>query len=99
MNEKLKLALEKLNQNEALLEEIKKEPPKCKQDVIELAKRLGVELTEADLPFSEDMTEEELKQVAGGKTSKSDMIQGECGGIITVLCRAIFDCAQLTPTR
>lgn len=97
MNEKLKLALEKLNKDEALMEEIKKNPPKSKQDIIVLAKRLGVELTEADLPFSEDMTEEELRQVAGGKVSKSSMIQRKCSAPATALCRAVFDCAQWTP--
>ena len=78
MTEKMKLALEKYSQNEALQKEIEKNPPKSVEDVIALGKRLGVELTAADFEFGKDMTEAELDQVAGGwNKSEMDRICGK----------------------
>lgn len=66
MNEKVKKALELLNQNKEMQKEIKQNPPKSKEELIALAKRLGVVLTEADLTAKKDLTDTELENVAGG---------------------------------
>ena len=84
MTEKMKLALEKYSQNEALQKEIEKNPPKSVEDVIALGKRLGVELSAADFEFGKDMTEAELDQVAGGQ-SKSET-KKECGSSDYAAC-------------
>ena len=84
MTEKMKLALEKYSQNEALQKEIEKNPPKSVEDVIALGKRLGVELSAADFEFGKDMTEAELDQVAGGKT-KSE-IKAKCDSANYAAC-------------
>ena len=77
MTEKMKLALEKYSQNEALQKEIEKNPPKSVEDVIALGKRLGVELSAADFEFGKDMTEAELDQVAGGRGKYT--VKDKCG--------------------
>ena len=84
MTEKMKLALEKYSQNEALQKEIEKNPPKSVEDVIALGKRLGVELSAADFEFGKDMTEAELDQVAGG-IGKST-VKEHCGSGSYVVC-------------
>ena len=84
MTEKMKLALEKYSQNEALQKEIEKNPPKSVEDVIALGKRLGVELSAADFEFGKDMTEVELDQVAGGQ-SKSE-VKRACGDSVYAIC-------------
>ena len=84
MTEKMKLALEKYSQNEALQKEIEKNPPKNVEDVIALGKRLGVELTAADFEFGKDMTEAELDQVAGGLGKST--VKKICGGGMYAVC-------------
>ena len=95
MTEKMKLALEKYSQNEALQKEIEKNPPKSVEDVIALGKRLGVELSAADFEFGKDMTEAELDQVAGGR-SKSQ-VEKECGTGAVALCISSLGVMRWSP--
>ena len=95
MTEKMKLALEKYSQNEALQKEIEKNPPKSVEDVIALGKRLGVELSAADFEFGKDMTEAELDQVAGG-IGKST-VKKQCGNLNYACCVLGVGCMHYIP--
>lgn len=81
MNERIKMAIEELKQNKEMQEEIKQNPPKSIDDLIVLAKRLGVELTKADFELPEDMTDEEMKQIAGGKDAGEIVLTIFCVGV------------------
>ena len=83
MNEKLKLALEKLEQNPELKEEVTKNPPKTVEEIIAIAARLGVTLTKEELEAEKmEMSLEELDQVAGGGKGKDFDTCGVGMGIV-----------------
>lgn len=84
MTEKFKLALEKYEQDEALQAEIEKNPPKTVEDIVAIAARVGVELTEEDMAFSKEMSLEDAEQVAGGR-SKQD-IKKNCDNAAYAFC-------------
>ena len=84
MTEKLKLALEKYSQDEALQAEVEKNPPKTAEDIIAIAARVGVELAEEDLDFVKEIPLGDADQIAGGR-SKRD-IKKECGGNAYAWC-------------
>ncbi len=80
MNEKLQLALEKLNQNEKIKKEIEAAPPQSVEELIDIGERLGVDLTEEDLKDFGKLSAEDIDQIAGGEESKAHKI----------LCEVIF---------
>ena len=89
MNEKLKLALEKLEQNPELKEEVTKNPPKNAEEIITIAARLGVKLTKDDLkPESKEMSLEEADRLAGG--DKVDNVGDVCDTGVCVVCGAVI---------
>ena len=65
MNEKMKQLFEKLAQNPELKAELEKNPPKSVEDVIAVAKRLGVELKKEELEDKE-LSLDNADQVEGG---------------------------------
>lgn len=66
MTENLKKLLETVSANEELN---KKASAASKEELLAMAKELGIELTEDDLkPESEELSDDELDAVAGGKS-------------------------------
>lgn len=92
MSENLKLAIERLQQNTELMEEVKQNPPKNVDDVIALAARLGVSLTKADILSQGDLTLEELEQAAGGSkfSDNTQYCEFEGGFFCTFMLGAAF---------
>ena len=85
MNEKLKLALEKLERNPELKAEVMKNPPKSAEEIIAIAARLGVKLTKDDLkPESKEMSLEEADRLAGG--DKVDNVGDVCDTGVCIAC-------------
>lgn len=65
MSENLKKLLELVSRNEDLA---KKLSSMDKEETIALAKELGIELTEADFEQKNELSDDELDTVAGGKS-------------------------------
>lgn len=87
MNEKLKLALEKLEQNPELKDEIMKNPPKTAEEIIAIAARLGFTLTKDDLkPEGKEMSLEEADQLAGGSKDGLDETIKDCDVGMAIAC-------------
>ena len=87
MNEKLKLALEKLERNPELKVEVMKNPPKNAEEIIAIAARLGVELTKDDLkPQDKEMSLEDADQLAGGSKDGLDKTIEDCDVGMGVAC-------------
>lgn len=87
MNEKLKLALEKLEQDKALKEEVMKNPPKSAEEIIAIAARLGVTLTEDDLKLQDkEMSLEDADQLAGGSKDGLDKTIEDCDVGMGIAC-------------
>ena len=96
MNEKLKLALEKLEQNHELKDEVKKNPPKTAEEIIAIAAQLGIALTKDDLkPEGKEMSLEEADQVAGG--DKVDNVGDVCDTGVCIVCGAASGSALWFP--
>ena len=68
MSEKMKQLFEKLAQNPELKAELEKNPPKSAEDVIAVAKRLGVELKKEELEDKE-LSLDNADQLDGGLNS------------------------------
>lgn len=95
MNEKLKMALEKLEQNPEIMAEVKKNPPKTKEDFIAIAAQLGVEITKEELEAAtKEMSLEELDQSAGGVNK--DQILALCGNSQLLICAVTLSTAYFT---
>ena len=89
MNEKLKLALEKLEQNPELKAEVTKNPPKTVEEIIAIAARLGFTLTKDDLkPEGKEMSLEEADQLAGGSKDGLDRTIEDCDLGMAMACIA-----------
>ena len=87
MSENLKKLLEKLEQSPELKAELEKNPPKSAEDVIAVAARLGVELTEEDLKADDkEISLENADQLGGGASLEDGfrMICGSANGIMNM---------------
>ncbi|MBQ3484826.1 MAG: Nif11-like leader peptide family natural product precursor [Clostridia bacterium] len=79
MSENLKAFLAKVSADAALVERLKS--AKESDDILALAKELGMELTPADIePESSELSEDELNAVSGGKSGGCFCVLAGGGG-------------------
>lgn len=79
MSENLKAFLAKVSADAALVEQLKS--AKESDDILALAKELGMELTLADIePESSELSEDELNAVSGGKSGGCFCVLAGGGG-------------------
>lgn len=80
MTENMKKLLEQISQNEELA---KKLTGANKEEIIAIASKLGVELTDADFAQADELDDDELGIVSGGANCGNS---GDIDGIVSCFC-------------